>query len=123
MWDSIKPPFGLAASSPNLSESSLAGWAAVLGFAALTLGSFELANHVRIELGSPQDCSWGEGGLGTGAPSGGLGAEPQHHSCGEAAPGIRAEPQPPRPSDPPTPVLATSLRGFKNVMRITPENT
>ncbi len=28
--------FGLAASSPNLSEFSLAGWAAVLGFAALT---------------------------------------------------------------------------------------
>ncbi len=32
--------FGLAASSPNLSESSLAGWAAVLGFAVLTLGPF-----------------------------------------------------------------------------------
>ncbi|MCP3661012.1 MAG: hypothetical protein GY696_00720, partial [Gammaproteobacteria bacterium] len=33
--------FGLAASSPNLSESSLAGWAPVLGFAALTLRPFE----------------------------------------------------------------------------------
>ncbi|MCP3664711.1 MAG: hypothetical protein GY696_19835 [Gammaproteobacteria bacterium] len=32
--------FGLAASSPNLSESSLDGWAPVLGFAALTLGPF-----------------------------------------------------------------------------------
>ncbi len=32
--------FGLAASSPNLSESSLAGWVPVLGFAALTLGPF-----------------------------------------------------------------------------------
>ncbi len=35
--------FGLAASSPNLSESSLAGWAPVLGFAALTLGPFRQA--------------------------------------------------------------------------------
>ncbi len=35
--------FGLAASSPNLSDSSLAGWAPVLGFAALTLGPFGLA--------------------------------------------------------------------------------
>ncbi len=34
--------FGLAASSPNSSESSLAGWAAVLGFTALTLGPFGL---------------------------------------------------------------------------------
>ncbi len=37
--------FGLAASSPNLSESSLAGWAAVLGFTALTLGPFGLATR------------------------------------------------------------------------------
>ncbi len=37
--------FGLAASSPNLSESSLAGWAPVLGFAALTLGPFGLATQ------------------------------------------------------------------------------
>ncbi|MCP3664101.1 MAG: hypothetical protein GY696_16695, partial [Gammaproteobacteria bacterium] len=35
--------FGLAASSPNLSESCLAGWAPVLGFAVLTLGPFGLA--------------------------------------------------------------------------------
>ncbi len=35
--------FDLAASSPNLSESSLAGWAPVLGFVALTLGPFGLA--------------------------------------------------------------------------------
>ncbi len=34
--------FGLSASSPNLSEASLAGWAAVLGVAALTLGPFGL---------------------------------------------------------------------------------
>ncbi len=32
--------FGLAASSPNLSESSLARWAPVLGFVSLTLGPF-----------------------------------------------------------------------------------
>ncbi len=30
-------------STPNLSESSLAGWAAVLGFAALTLAQYGLA--------------------------------------------------------------------------------
>ncbi len=37
--------FGLAASSPNLSESSFAGRAAVLGFAALTLGPLVLATR------------------------------------------------------------------------------
>ncbi len=37
--------FDLAASSPNLSESILAGWAAVLGFAALTLRPFGLATR------------------------------------------------------------------------------
>ncbi len=36
--------FGIAASSPNLSEPSLAGSAAVLGFAALTLGPLGLAS-------------------------------------------------------------------------------
>ncbi len=39
------PRFGLAASSPNLFESSLAGWAPVLGFAAFTLGPFGLATR------------------------------------------------------------------------------
>ncbi len=33
--------FGLAGSPPDLSEFSLARWAAVLGFAAITLGPFE----------------------------------------------------------------------------------
>ncbi len=49
----------------------------------------------------PKPCS--EGGLGAGAPSGvwggapaRVGADPQQHSCGEAAPGFEAEPQPPR---------------------------
>ncbi len=37
--------FGLAAASPNLSESNLAGWVSVLGFAALTLGLFGLATR------------------------------------------------------------------------------
>ncbi len=37
--------FGLAALSPNLFESSLAGWAPVLGFAAPTLGPFGLATR------------------------------------------------------------------------------
>ncbi len=37
--------FGFAASSPNLTEASLAGWAAVLVFAALSLVPFGLAAH------------------------------------------------------------------------------
>ncbi len=37
--------FGLAASSPNLSESSVAGGATVLGFTALTLGPFGASPH------------------------------------------------------------------------------
>ncbi len=43
--DSIKPPVWSHSEEPNLSESSLAGWAAVLGFAALTLGSLGLATR------------------------------------------------------------------------------
>ncbi len=37
--------FGLAASSPNLSESSLAGWAPALAFAPLSLWPFGLATR------------------------------------------------------------------------------
>ncbi len=43
--DSIEPPVWSPASSPNLSESSLAWWAAVPGFATLTLGPFALAKR------------------------------------------------------------------------------
>ncbi len=45
MWDAIKLPGGAPRLSPNLSESNLAVWAAVLGFASLTLGPFGLATR------------------------------------------------------------------------------
>ncbi len=43
MHDSIKPPVWSRRLSPNLSETSLAGCAAVLFFASLTLGPFGIA--------------------------------------------------------------------------------
>ncbi len=49
--------FGLATSLPNLSESSLAGWAPVLGFAALTLGQFGAAQSPPAKLVSAKFCS------------------------------------------------------------------
>ncbi|MCP3662438.1 MAG: hypothetical protein GY696_08095 [Gammaproteobacteria bacterium] len=45
--------FGLAASSPNLSESSLARWAAVLGFTTLTLGPFGFGLAMRAITAHP----------------------------------------------------------------------
>ncbi len=47
--DSIKPPVSSPASSPNLSESSLARWAAVLYLVALTLGPFGLATRALTD--------------------------------------------------------------------------
>ncbi len=44
--DSVEPPVWSRREEPNMSESSLPGWAAVLGFAALTLGPFGLARAV-----------------------------------------------------------------------------
>ncbi|MCP3667549.1 MAG: hypothetical protein GY696_34495 [Gammaproteobacteria bacterium] len=85
--------FGLAASSPNLSESSLARWAAVLGFAALTLGPFGLAaraltahptNWIQTNLATRRGPNLlaslnlvrVQGCLGAGVPSGVRGGAP-----------------------------------------------
>ncbi len=50
--------FGLAAPSPTLSDSGSAGWAGVLGFAALTLGPFGLATRAFTQLltAHPPNC-------------------------------------------------------------------
>ncbi len=60
--------FCLATSSPNLFESSLPGWALVLGFAALTPGPFGLANAhsplVKLDSDKFRDSTAGQtGGL------------------------------------------------------------
>ncbi len=54
--------FGRAGSSPNLSESSLAGWAAVLGFAALTLVPFGLATPAKLDSDKLDDSTADETG-------------------------------------------------------------
>ncbi len=99
--------FGLAASSPNLSESSLAGWAAVFGFAALTLGPIGRSGSLhepsqltrqtgfRQIVGAPpqtpggfEECSWG---LQTPAgappdPAGAAAQTPFMRGCGGGSP-------------------------------------
>ncbi len=109
--------FGLAASSPNLSESSLARWAAVLGFTSAhtrtvraryasphsppaKLDSYKFGNslnHVRRMLGSAPN------------PAGALPSLVQEGVWRRKPPaGSRAEPQPPVASLPP-PSLSTPL--------------
>ncbi len=113
--------FGLSASSPNLSESCLAGWAEVLGFAAPTLtaqnwiqtnlttrgGPIRLAllNRLCRDMGlSPKPRGVFAARMQLGAPppdpppERGLWqspSEPQLHSCGEDALGFGAEPRVP----------------------------
>ncbi len=53
--------FGLATSSLNLSESSSVGWAVVLGFAALILGSFALTTRAL----TPHPPNWTQTNLTT----------------------------------------------------------
>ncbi len=93
--------------SPNLSESSLARWAAVIGFAALTLGPFGLATRIW-QIAADQTC-WLDGIMYAG--SWGSAQNPIHVGVwGQEPPaglglGPHPPPPPPRPPPPPPPAV------------------